>query len=199
MELVERAKAIILKPKETWEIIKGEETTVRGLYTSYACILAIIPAAASFIGLSLVGLSLPILGTWRQPITNGIGHAVLSYILALVGIYVTAYIANLLAPNFGSKRDMTAAVKAVVYSSTPAWIAGIFNVIPALGTVTWILGLYSFYLLFLGLPLMMETPPEKKTGYVVVVVVVTILVMIAISGIAGLLLAGATAGMAPRL
>ena len=46
MNIVERAKAIILKPKETWEIIKAEQTTVRELFTSYAAVLAVIPAAA---------------------------------------------------------------------------------------------------------------------------------------------------------
>lgn len=200
MELVERAKAIMLKPKETWDVIKGEETTVKELYTSYACILAAVPAIASFIGLSLVGVSVPFIGTWRQPFVNGAGHAVLTYVLNLVGIFVTAYIANMLAPNFGSKQDLTSAAKAVIYSSTPGWIAGILNIIPMLSTISWILGLYSLYLLFIGLPAMMETPPEKKTGYVVVVIIVTVLVMIVISVVAGLFLAGARmAGMTPRL
>ena len=57
MSLVERAKEIILKPQETWEKIKGEETTIKELYTSYAGILALIPAIASFIGMSLIGTS----------------------------------------------------------------------------------------------------------------------------------------------
>ncbi|HEY3278645.1 MAG TPA: Yip1 family protein [Syntrophorhabdaceae bacterium] len=200
MELVERAKAIILKPRETWETIRSEKVTVAELFTSYACILAVIPSVASFIGLSLIGIGVPFIGWWRQPVIHGIGHIVLSYILSLAGVLITTYIAAMVAPHFGSRRDMTAAAKAVVYSFTPVWVAGILNIFPPLGTISWILGLYSLYLLFLGLPLMMETPAEKKTGYVVVVVAVTILVMITISIMGGLFLAGArVAGMAGGL
>ena len=62
---------------------------------------------------------------------------------------------------------------------------------------------YSLYLLYLGLPVMMETPPEKKLGYVVVTIIVTILVMVVISMIAGMFLTtahvgGVGVGAAPR-
>ncbi len=187
--LVERVKAIIFNPKQTWETIKGEKTTVKDLYTSYGAILAIIPPVASFIGLSLVGLNMPVLGRWRQPIMNGISHAILFYILSLAGTFVTAYVADAIAPSFGSKKNFTGAVKAVVYSYTPTWVIGVFNIIPAFSGIVWIGSLYSLYLLYLGLPAMMETSPEKKSAYVAIVVVSTLLVMFAISLIAGLFLA----------
>lgn len=200
MDLVERAKAICLKPKETWEIVKSEQTTIKELFTSYAAILAIIPPVAYFIGLSLVGVSFPIVGTWRQPIVSGLAHAVFYYVLSLVGIYVTAYIADALAPSFGSKKDLTGAMKAVVFSYTPFWIVSILNIIPSLGVIAFIAGLYSLYLLYLGLPLMMETPPEKRLGYVAIVVIATIVVMFVVSLIAGLFLTAAhVGGMGPRL
>ncbi len=199
MNLAERVKSIILKPKETWEIIKGEQADIKELYVSYAAILAIITPAASFIGLSLIGISMPFIGHWRQPVMNGLVHAVLMYALTLVGVFVTAYIADMLAPTFESKKNLTGAFKAVVFSYTPAWIAGILNIIPGLGILATIAGLYSLYLLYLGLPLMMDTPEEKKIGYVVVVVVVTIVVMFVISLLAGLSLATASmTGIGPR-
>jgi hypothetical protein len=125
---------------------------------------------------------------------------VLYYILSLVGIYVTAYIADALAPSFGSKKDLTGAMKAVVYSYTPVWIVSVLNIIPGLGVIVFVAGLYSLYLLYLGLPLMMETPPEKKIGYVVVVLVATIVVMSVVSLLAGMFLSAAhVGGMGPRL
>ena len=57
MNLVERAKNIILKPKQEWQVIAAEPHTVPGLYTQYVMILAAIPAVAAFIGFSLIGTS----------------------------------------------------------------------------------------------------------------------------------------------
>lgn len=114
MNLVERAKGIMFKPAQTWETIKAEETTIKDLFTSYAAILAIIPAAAGFIGMSLVGTSM--LGIrFRIPFLYGIVHAIISYVLTLVGVYVVAFVIDALAPSFGSRKDILSAVKVAVF------------------------------------------------------------------------------------
>ena len=194
MNLAERAKAICLRPKETWGVVKGEQTTVKELFTSYAAILALVPPLARFIGFSLVGMRIPFVGTWRQPLLAGLVHALIHYVLSLVGVYVTAYVADRLAPAFNSKQDLTSAMKAVVFSYTPVWIVSILNIIPSLSVLVIVGGLYALYLLYLGLPAMMDTPPEKRLGYVVVVIIVSIVVMFIVSLIAGLFLAPAHVG-----
>ncbi|HNT68202.1 MAG TPA: Yip1 family protein [Syntrophorhabdaceae bacterium] len=175
MDLVGRVKAIILKPKDTWEQIKGEETTIKDLYMSYAAILAIIPPAATFIGWSVVGMSFMGM-SYRVPFANGLGYAIFHYVLSLVGIYAVAFIIDMLAPNFGSQKNMTGAMKAAVYANTPIWIASVFFIIPSLSPIVMIASLYSLYLLYLGLPVLMETPKEKVVGYIIVVIVASIIV-----------------------
>ena len=86
MDLVQRVKSITLQPRQTGEEIGNEGTTVARLYTSYAAILALVPAVAGFIGRSAAGVSLPFFGTWRQPVVNGLIHAVLYYALSMAGI-----------------------------------------------------------------------------------------------------------------
>jgi hypothetical protein len=41
MSIVERAKNIILKPKDEWGAISGEPATISSLFTGYAMILAL--------------------------------------------------------------------------------------------------------------------------------------------------------------
>jgi hypothetical protein len=179
MNLVERAKEIILKPQETWLKIKGEETTIKDLYMSYAIILALIPAIANFIGMSLIGASFMGI-SYRVPIGTGLVHAILQYVLTLVGIYIVAFIIDALAPSFASKKNMVAAMKVTVFSFTPAWIAGIIGIIPILSVLAILASLYSLYLF------LMETPKEKQLGYFAVVIVVTIIVWVLIGVFAGL-------------
>ena len=56
MALIDRVKDILLKPKDTWPVIEGEETTPASLYKDYLMILAAIPAVCGFIGMSLIGI-----------------------------------------------------------------------------------------------------------------------------------------------
>ncbi|MEO0267620.1 MAG: Yip1 family protein [candidate division WOR-3 bacterium] len=175
MNIIERVKEIILKPKETWEKIKGEEVGIGGLYISYAIILAAIPAIANLIGTAFIGYS--VMGIYfRVPFGNALGSAILSYILSLIGIYIVALIADALAPSFDSKKNITNAFKATVFSMTPYWVAGILYIIPALSPIVLIAGLYGIYLFYLGLPLLMETPKEKALPYVIIVIVVTFVI-----------------------
>lgn len=175
MNLVERAKNILMSPKTEWEVIKNEAASVSELFTKYAMILAAIPVIATFIGQSLIGVNLGFLGSFKVPIGNALTYAVLYYILALAGVYVIAFIIDALAPSFGSSKDMTASLKVSVYSSTAAWVVGIFSIIPAL-SILGILGLYSLYLMYLGLKIVKTPPEDKLLGYFIVVIIVAIIV-----------------------
>lgn len=179
MNIVERVKGIILKPSETWHEIKREEVTIGELYRSYAVVLAAIPAISGFIGSGLIGYSF--MGTHiRMGLFSALGSALVSYVLSLIGLYIIALIADALAPSFGSSKNITNAFKAVVFSMTPSWVAGVLYILPPLSVLAIIAGLYGIYLFYLGLPLLMDTPKEKALGYVVVVIVVTIVIFILI-------------------
>ena len=142
MDIVQRVKEITLKPKDTWPVIKTEQTTIKELYTSYAVLLAAIPPIASFIGLSLIGISM--LGVhYRTPFGMGISYAVVSYVLSLVGIYVVAQIIDALAPSFGSQKNLVNAFKVAVFSWTPSWVAGILFIIPSLSPLAGLIPLFT--------------------------------------------------------
>jgi hypothetical protein len=187
MIFTERVKNLILKPDQEWRVIDKEATTIAELYTSYIMILAAIGPVASIIGLSIFGLSAPFSGAYRLPLGSVVGHAVVSYVLALAGVYVFGLVINALAPTFLGTKDEIQALKVAAYSSTAAWLAGIFMLVPALGVLQ-ILGLYSLYLLYLGLPLLMKAPQEKALVYTVVVIVVGVVIMGLIGAISGLLI-----------
>ncbi len=175
MNLVDRAKNILITPKTEWEVIKNEQSSTADLFTKYAMILALIPVIATFIGQSLVGISLGPFGSYKIPVTNGLIYAVVYYILSLAGVYLVAFIIDALAPSFGSTKNMDASLKVAVYSYTAIWIVGIFGIIPLLGILA-ILGLYSLYLMYLGLKIVKDTPQDKLVGYLVVVIIIAIVV-----------------------
>ena len=194
MDLVSRVKAILLKPNETWPEIKNESTTVKTLFTSYAAVLAAIPPIAFFIGFSLIGMS-GLDFRYRIPLGAGLGHLIVSYAFSLVGIYVVGIIIDALAPSFGSSKNQLNAMKVAVYSWTPGWLAGIFLIIPSLSPITMLVSLYGLYLLYLGLPILMETPKDKAMGYVIVTIVVSIVVSFVAGTVSGALFGYGRGGM----
>jgi hypothetical protein len=169
--IIERVKGIIVSPKTEWEKIAAEPADVRSLYVNYAIILAAIPAVCGLLGSTLVGVSLPMVGTIRTPIAHALVQMVLTYVLGLAIIYAVSLIVNALAPTFDGKKDPVQALKLVVYSSTPVWLAGALSLIPMLGMLGIIAGLYGLYVLYLGLTPLMKNPQEKSVGYTALVIV----------------------------
>jgi Yip1 domain len=186
MELVQRVRSIILKPKEEWAKIKGETATVASVFTNYVLPLAAIPPAAQFIGRMLFRVRLPYRGDFVWGVGHALGYAILSYGLSLIVVYLFALAMNSLATAFSSTPNMVQAVKLSAYSMTPGWLGGIFNLVPALYILGTLASLYGLYLLFLGLQApLLETPKDRAVGYMgagILVVVVLYVVFGLIPG-----------------
>ena len=183
-EVLKRALEIISRPKAVWQTIKAESYSPQELILNYAAPLALIPAVATLIGLSIVGIKVPTGHMARAPFFDALVSGVLSYVFQLLSLPIGAWIVNLLAPYFNSKPDFHAASKLVVYTMTPIWLLGFFAMMPGLGSLQ-IFGLYSFYLLYLGIPILMETPPDKILWYTVAIIIASIFVSIVFSAILG--------------
>ena len=164
MDIVQRAKNIIVTPKTEWPVIAGEEPNIGRIFTEYVLPLALIPSIANVIGMGVIGMGRMSSFSW------GIAMGLIQFILAFVGVYLSAYVISFLAPKYGSRKDLGRAVQLVAYSYTPAWVAGI----PALGILGLLGGLYGIYLMYLGLPDLMETPQDKVVVYLVVSIIAVI-------------------------
>lgn len=187
MNLIQRVQDILLKPKQTWPVIDAEPETTASLYQRYVLILAAIPALASFIGLSVVGYG----GfgmSFRVPLLPGLAHMVVGYVLGLVMVFVLALVVDALAPTFGGRKDPISALKVVAYSMTAAWVGGIFALLPSIGVLGLLASLYSIYLLFTGLPVLMRAPEAKAAAYTAVVILCAIVLMLVLAALSGLAL-----------
>lgn len=199
MNLIERAKNIILTPAKEWDVIKGENLTIADMFMKYALILAAIPAVAGFIGYVVIGMSFGGLGTFRWPVGTALVWAILSYVLSLAGIFALAFIIDALAPTFGCTKDLTAAVKIAVFSYTPAWVAGVLGIIPALSVLVILASIYSLYLMYMGLQKIKEPAKDKLLPYFIVSIVALIVIYWLVGFIVSRIALGSMAGLAGGL
>lgn len=180
MDIVNRARSILVDPKPTWAIIEQESTDWQKLYVPYMVVLAAIPAVAGFIGWSIFGVGGFGLSI-RIPVITGLGLMVSQYIMTLIMVFVWGWLISMLAGTFGGQANLMNGVKLTVYASTAAMVAGVFSAIPGLSMLTMVGGLYSLYLIYLGLPILMKNPPEKTLPYIAVAAVVGIVCSVLIS------------------
>lgn len=190
--LLQRVMAILQRPQETWPQIDAEDGSPARIYLGYLIFLAAIPAIASFIGYSLVGVGAFGI-TVRVPILSGLVHMVVGYVLSLAMVYVLALIASALAPHFDGRADMGSALKLVAYGFTAAMLGGVFSILPVLAMLGLVAALYSIYLIYLGVPVLMRVPQARAVAYTAVLVVCGIVAGVLVGVLSALVLPGARA------
>jgi Yip1 domain len=174
--LLDRVKGILLDPDTEWNVIANESTTAADLYKHYIVVLAAIPAVFGFIGSTVIGVDLPMLGSYRVGIGAGLAAMLIGYVFSLAQIYLLAWIIDALATTFDGRSNFLQALKTAAYAFTAAWVAGVGQILPLLAVVFALAGaLYSVYLLHMGLPRTMRCPPDKNPAYTAVSVIAAII------------------------
>lgn len=189
MSIVDRAKNIILKPKDEWNVIAAEPASVGGLFTGYAMILAAIPMVAAILFSGLLGMSAAGLGgmgagSLAMGLNAIVALAVIGYILSLITLYLMSMIVNMVSPSFNGRSDIVQSTKLMTYASTPTWVVGLVSWIPILGGLLAFAAIaYVVYLIYLGLQPVLGVPEEKVAGFTVVIVLIYIVLSLIVSGI----------------
>jgi hypothetical protein len=185
--LVSRVVGILTKPALEWEVIKGETTDIRSLFTGYALPLSLIAPICVLISTVLfVGMAGP--AGVGGVLVGAIIIALLSWVLNLVSVFVLGLVIDGLASSFGAQPARVQAMKVAVYSMTASWVAGLLTLIPVLGGLLALLaGLYGIYLLYLGLKQVMGSPQDKAIIYTLVVVVIMAVIMTVVGMIVGMI------------
>jgi Yip1 domain len=186
MDVVERAKAIILSPGIEWRRIEPESGDAGYLFANYAAFLAAIPPVCHFLRDRVFG--------WAGPRLHHLHHGgffsslfggIVRYLVTFAVLYAMAVIIDGLAPTFSAPKNQPNAMKLAVYSMTPIWLAGVFALIPGLGFLRLVALAYGVYVFWLGLPILMKSPPDKTGPYVLTAIVCAIILAIVISAIVG--------------
>jgi hypothetical protein len=167
--LLARIRAIMMTPQAEWPAVAEESSDALAL--RYVAVLAVVPVLARLVGGWLIGGYIPFLAAL-------IG-ALVAYALSFATVFVVALAVDVLAPKFGGTRNYSRALRLTAYSFTPVWLAGIFLLVPGASFLV-VLGLYGFYLMWTGAPLMMQVPRERALAYILAVAICAIVLDIVV-------------------
>jgi len=173
----------MLNPKGVWNEIQNETTTVKDLYLGW-----LIPAGGflylcQFLGNWLYGQSFGGI-TLRSTFFGSLTSNLTQFIMSLIGAYVAAFVLSFLAPKFAGQNNIDRAMRLVAYSWTPLYVSGVFKLLPGLGIVSLILGIYCIYIFWNGVVAMTGIAFDKKIPYTAVSVICIFIINLVLGVIA---------------
>jgi hypothetical protein len=175
---------------DAWELVRNptgfmvanrdNDTSLQTLMVNYVAVLAAIPFVATLIGEAAFHTYL---GAFA--VGYGFALAVLTYILDIIAVFVVGFIMWKLGPSFGTPTTQIRATRLAAYAFTPFFLLSIFDIVPFLGIIALLGALYGLYILYLGMPIILNTPKDRVITYLIVTIVVTLVVDLIIAAIIG--------------
>lgn len=169
-------------PVREWKRLHDEECTVGKCFATHTLFLAAIPPVAGFIGTTQFGWQIGATEPVKLSVESAATIAVLYYFALLVAVLSVGALIKWMGDTYGANATMPRAIVLASYTATPLFLIGIFQLYPVLW-LNMVLGLpalaYSVYLLYSGLPIMMEVPPERGFLYASAVLAVGLVVLVA--------------------
>ena len=166
------AIALVVNPVGYMTRNKDRTTPLNSLMVNYVAILALVP----FVGRVLGDLLFE-----SKHLGFAIGGAIVAYFLDVIGVFVVGLVIWKLAPSFKTSTDQARATLLAAYLYTPIFLIGILNIVPVLGYLAVLAWLYGLYIMYRGLPMLLNTPSDETLTYLIVTAVVSIVVLVIIS------------------
>ena len=170
---------LLTQPAEQWKSIHDNKARFSSSLV-HLLVLAAIPPVAGYIGAALVG--------WRigtGPIRHLTADSALSimistYVALIVCVLILGRVIRWMAKTYNSEPTDGRAMALSAYSATPLFLIGLAGIYPSLWVIMLaaLLGIaYSVYLLYTGVPVLMEISQEQ--GFVFSSAILTVgLVMV---------------------
>ena len=176
---------MVLSPAAEWRRIEPESGDVFDLFGHYAAYLAAIPPVCALLRRGVFGWAGPRFHHVHGGLVSSLAGGLVRYLLTFVMLFAMAVVIDSLAPTFSARRSPRNALKLTVYAMTPVWLASVFTLIPGLGFVSLLGVVYGVYVFWLGLPVLMKSPPEKTGPYALAALVCAIVLSIVVGAIVG--------------
>lgn len=176
-------------PREEWQTIEKRHES---LFYSLAHILtvALIPSICGYYAAAHIGWTIGAGDPIKLTSTSAMIMSVAMYFALIVGVFALAYLIHWMAKTFDSSPDFTQSLELAAYTATPLLMVGIAALYPVLWffVCAGLVALsYSVYLLYSGVPIMMNIPEEKGFIYASSVVTCGLVLLVSIMAASAIL------------
>ncbi len=154
-------------PKQEWQTIEKRHESL--MYSMvHILTIALIPAICGYYAAAHIGWAIGAGDPIKLTEPNALFMAVAMYAGLITGVFALAALIQWMAKTFDAQPQFTQSLELAAYAATPLLMAGLTALFPTLWFVV-MAGLaalcYSVYLLYSGVPIMMNIPEEKGFIY----------------------------------
>jgi len=187
MAILSHTLGILLHPDKEWKAIREEKTSLQQLFLSHVPFLALIPCVSSFYGVTQVGWSIGNGDPVKLTIDSALTLCALTYVALLAGVFIFGYFIQWMSKTYGvndsAEQREYGGYAMSVFVTTPLFLVGIFNAYPMLWLSAITLGaagIYAIYLIYEGMPILMNIDKDRAFMYSSSVVTVGGILMVTI-------------------
>jgi len=154
-------------PRDEWQTIeKRHESLMYSLV--HILTVALIPAICGYFAAAHIGWTIGAGDPIKLTQASAMTMSVAMYVALICGVFALAYLIHWMAKTFDSTPNFTQSLELAAYTATPLLMVGITALFPVLWFVA-LAGIvamsYSVYLLYSGVPIMMNIEEEKGFIY----------------------------------
>ncbi len=177
-------------PTNEWEKIREQQKSGDRSGVGFVFILAAIPAISGYIGTTQVGWRIGVGDPIRITGESAISIAIIYYLALIIGVFSIGWVIHLMGKAYEVEKPLPLCIALAAYTATPLFLIGIMQVYPVLW-LNMLLGLpvlaYTVYLLYSGLPIMMEIPAERGFLYSSAILAVGLVALVSLLAMTALL------------
>ncbi|MBE0507845.1 MAG: YIP1 family protein [Marinospirillum sp.] len=155
---------VLYNPDKEWQKVREEKYSVLEYYTRDLIWMSAIPPFALFVGTTQVGWTIGMGEYIKLTPSSALPIALAFYLALLVGAGLMASIIHWMEKTYSSNASMERCMALTTYTASPLLLAGLAGFWPNLWFVVAV-GLialaYTLYLLYTGVPHIMEIPEEQ--------------------------------------
>ncbi len=168
-EIINRINLIILNPKTFWNSQKGNNQGLSELFGGYFLPLLLVTVLAVFLG--------EFFRSTHFYAVPAVLNSLIKMVLFVLTYFISAYFINILMKTFGAEKNINVAHQLVAYSLTPLLLISIFTgLIPYLKDLN-ILGLYGFYIFWIGVTELLDFPDQKRReSYILITLLIIVFI-----------------------
>jgi hypothetical protein len=181
--MIQHTFGLLVKPGAQWRSIAALPASSLNILVLYPCIMALLPAVAWYYGTSRVGWTVGDGAGIRLTVDSALQLCVLFY-FAMVGcVAAVGYFIHWMAGTYGAETSFAKGIVVAGLTVTPLFVFGLAGFYPLLW-VDMLLGVvavsWSVYLLYLGIPIMMNIPEERGFLFSTAVVGVGLVILVSL-------------------
>jgi len=196
MRTLTQSILLLCNPKAGWHTISADAPNAVGVFWGHCVPLALLPAGCWYVGVTHQGWQ--VAGqTMRLTASSAIPICVLFYLAMLAGVLFLAAMVHWMAGTYRDElasspsaqsataakegASFSAALQVISYSATPFFIAGLLGLYPLLWVdliVGTAVALWCIYLLFVGIPIVLEIPTDRSFLYASAVLAVALVAFV---------------------